>query len=193
MVSRFEGLRKIPSGPAARMLAAANARLVERTGLPASADVAQTLSVLDQKAADMDILRLLSVALPPRERVWWACLAARDTLAPDAGAPPTLTTAEAWVRKPGDETKAAARQALEAADPDDDLTLCATAAVFADGTLGAGDLARLPSPPGASEAASFGMNVLCIARRAGDFRTETARLIDRGLDIARGGNGRGQP
>lgn len=190
MNKRFRRLVKIPDEPAARLLAAANARIIEKTGLPASAGVGEVLEVLDERNAHIDILRLLSVALPPRERVWWACLGARDLL--DGGEPPPLTllSAEAWVRKPGDETKAAARQALDVAPPHDDLSLCATAAVFADGTMGAGDLSKLPAPPGASEAAVFAMNIMCIARLAKQFETEADRLIDRALDIAQGGNGR---
>lgn len=191
MTSRVQDLKKIPREPAARLLAKANARLNVRPSLPATAGVEDLLEALEQADAPMDMLRLMSVALPPRERVWWACLAGRDLLGADpASLPATLVAAEAWVRKPGDETKAAARQALDAADPDDDLALCATAAVFADGTMGSGDLAALPAPPGASEAAAFGMNVMAIGRGGSDFALEVGRLLDRALDIARGGNGR---
>ena len=190
---RFIRMVKIPNEPAARLLAAANARIVEKTGLPAIAGVAEVLEALDERDAHIDILRLLSVALPPRERVWWACLSARDILSTGEGAVPlTLTAAEAWVRNPGDETKAAVRQALDAAPVHDDLSLCATAAVFADGTMGAGDLAKLPAPPGASEAAVFAMNIMCIARCAKQFEIEAERLIDRAVDIAQGGNGKGR-
>jgi hypothetical protein len=191
MSSRLADLRKIPPEPAARLLAKANARLTCRPALPATAGTEEMLRALEEAEAWVDMLRLLSVSLPPRERVWWSCLAARDLLGPDpATLPATLLAAEAWVRRPGDETKAAARLAIDTADPDDTVSLCATAAVFADGTLGAGDLAALPAPPGASEAAAFGMNILAIGRGGGDFAGEVNRLVDRGLDIARGGTGR---
>ena len=191
METRFADLKKVSKEPAARMLALANARLETRLGMPASAGVGVVLAGLAKAGAPVDMLRLLSVALPPRERTWWACLAARDILGPDPeNLPPTLSAAEAWVRKPGEDTRLAVRKALDLAEADDDTSLCATAAVFGDGTLGPGDMAQHPAPPGASEAAAFGMNMITIGETEGDFFAEADRLIDRGLDIARGGTGR---
>ncbi|OZA10157.1 MAG: hypothetical protein B7Y02_11245, partial [Rhodobacterales bacterium 17-64-5] len=90
MSERFSGLTKLIRQPAARLLAHANAELDTELTSPASASVEVVLAELDQKGAVIDMLRLLSVALPPRERVWWACLAARDSLAPGAKVPPPL-------------------------------------------------------------------------------------------------------
>ncbi len=196
MGERFDNLRKIPKEPAARLLALANARLTTPVRTPASADVATVLAALEAAGAAeaaVDMLRLLSAALPPRERVWWACLAGRDLTGPDAKPPATLAAAEAWVFKPTEENRAAARAALDTADPDDAASLCAVAAVFADGTMGPGDLAAHPAPPGASQAAAFGMNLRAIGTGGDDFAAEAGRLIDRALDIARGGNGRIAP
>lgn len=191
MEARFADLKKVPKEPAARLLAMANARL--RTPLKArpAAPVSEVLAELEAAEAWIDMLRLLSVALPARERTWWACLAARDLLPPDVQRlPPPLAAAEAWVFKPGDETRAAARAALESAEADDDTTLCATTVVFCDGTLGPGDLAQHAAPPGAAQAAAFGMNLMSLGKAGTDLGAEANRLIDRALDIARGGNGR---
>lgn len=190
MSPRFADLKKVAKEPAARMLALANTKLKTKSKGPASAGVSDLLTELAAANAYIDMLRLLSVALPPRERTWWACLAGRDVLGPVPDKiPPTLTAAENWVRKPSDQARIALRAALETVDVDDDTALCATAAVFADGTLGPGDLSHHPAPPGAAQAAVFGMNLMAIGKGGGDFSAEANRLIDRGLDIARGGNG----
>ena len=191
MSERFADLRKIPRQPAARLLALANARLQSRLKSPASASVAEVLTELEATEALVDMLRLLSVALPGRERAWWACLAARDLLGPlPEKVPPTLTAAENWVRQPGEPTRVALRAALDTLESDDDVSLCATSALFADGTLGPGELSHHPAPPGASETAAFGINVMALGTRSRDFTAEATRLIDRALNIARGGNGR---
>lgn len=190
MTTRFADLKKIPREPAARLLAKANARLQTRLRAPAAAPIETVLAELEAASAWVDIIRLLSAALPPRERVWWACLAARDLIGAEAKPTPTLAAAEAWVFKPTEENRVALRAALDGADVYDDCTLCATAALFADGTLGPGEHAHHPAPPGAAEAAAFGMNLLALGHAKGPFPAEANALIDRALDIARGGNGR---
>jgi hypothetical protein len=58
--------------------------------------------------------------------------------------------------------------------------------------LGTGDLAEHAAPPGAAEAAAFGMNLLALKAADDGYVAAANRLIDRALDIARGGNGRVQ-
>ncbi|MBE3639602.1 hypothetical protein ICN82_15485 [Mangrovicoccus sp. HB182678] len=192
MTGRFDELTKIPAEPAMRLLAGANARLAVRLPLPATAGVGQVLDGLAAAGGYVDMLRLLSVALPGRERVWWACLAGRDLCA-GAEPPRTLAAAEAWVFRPGEETLAAVAQALEAAPPEDDLSLCALAALYADGRLGGGHLAEMAAPPGGAAAAAFGVNVMALECHGPDLAAAADVLIDRAADIARGGSGRGVP
>ncbi|TMM54135.1 DUF6931 family protein [Sulfitobacter sabulilitoris] len=188
MTQRFDDLRKVPDQPAVRLLALANAKLMATLGTPASASVSEVMTALDAQGAYVDMLRLMSVALPPRERTWWACLAARDLIGPVDKLPRPLELSEDWVRKPSDATRAAARDAIDLADMDDDTVLCATSVIFCDDTLGPGDLAQYAAPPGAASAAVFAMNVTALD--LGDDVAQTAAvLIDRALDIARGGNG----
>jgi hypothetical protein len=187
---RFADLTKLPRQPAARLLALANAKLKTPLDAPASAPVEAVLAELEAKGALIDMLRMLSVALPARERVWWACLAARDTLPEGAPVPPPLKAAEAWVFKPTDENRAAAQVALEFAEVEDETVHCARAVQFADGKLGAGDLAEHQGPPGASETCAFAMNVIALGTRGEGFQAFGAHLVDRALDIARGGSGR---
>jgi hypothetical protein len=187
MTDRFEGLKKIPAQPAARLLAVANAKLQTPLESPASAPVGTVLAELSDKDALPDMIRLLSVALPPREAVWWACIAARDLTGDEVT--PCLRAAEAWVFGPTDERRRAVQMALEAAEMDDDTTLVATAALYAPGDLGPGEMSEHPAPPGAVSSCAFGQNLMTLGA-AEDPVLQMHWLIDRALDIARGGNGK---
>jgi hypothetical protein len=135
------------------------------------------------------MLRVMGAALPPRERAWWACLAARDLVPEGQDAPPSLALAEAWVRKPSDDLRAKLQQAAETADMFDESTYCGMCVIYFDDTLGPGDLSKMPAPLGAAQAAAFGMNIKALGQ--GDSIPATADvLIDRAVDIARGGNGK---
>jgi len=190
MNNRFLNLTKIPQQPAARLLSMANAELETELSSPASAAVETVLEELEQKGALIDMLRLLSVALPARERVWWSCLAARDTLPEGSKLPPPLAAAEAWVFKPTEENRAVAHHAVQHASMKDDTKHCAVAVQFHDGTLGPGDLSQHAAPPGGSEVSAFAMNVVAIGRSGKTLEVAAGLLIDRALDIARGGSGR---
>lgn len=191
MDSRFENLTKIPAEPAAKSLAEANARLETKLESPASASLAAVLEELEGKAAHLDILRLMSVVLPPRERVWWACLAARDIVGEgDGNATPSLRASEAWVFRPTDENRMDAVTSMDVAPPEDDTINCALGVMYADGTLGPGALGEHPAPPGAASVAAFAMNVEALGTRMAVFDDYIQVLIDRALDIGRGGDGR---
>jgi len=168
MSERFSDLKKVPKEPAMRILALANMKLNTRLGTPANAPVPDVLAFLDEQPdkieAVLDMLRLLASSLPQ--------------------------AAEAWVRKPSDETRTIVREKLEVAEPDDPTSLASVTAVFCDGKLGAGDLAQYDAPVGASQGAAFGMNVTALAVAEDGFLEGAQHLIDRALDLARGGNGK---
>jgi hypothetical protein len=184
----FEDLRKIPPQPAARLLAVAGARLSTRLRAPASAPVSAVLEELAEKEALFDMLHLMAVALPGREAVWWACLAARD-LVPQGQTTPSLSAAEAWVFKPDDANRAAAQRAMDGAELDDETVYCALAAVYADGRMGTGELASQPAPPAAVPAAVLTMNIKAMDWVGNGTIAHGWVLLARALDIARGGNG----
>jgi hypothetical protein len=191
MSKRFENLKKIPPEPAAKLLAQANTKLTTKLSAPASAPVAAVLTELEEKAAKIDMLRLLAVALPPREATWWACLAARDLIGEDAKVvPPPLAAAEKWVFKPNEENRTAAKHAFEGAEQDDDTVYCAMAALYADGTLGPGSMNNTPAAPNAVPAAVLAMNMIATRANADRMQLFLDMLIDRALNIARGGNGK---
>lgn len=191
---RFKELSKLPDEPAAKILTRSNAVLQTPLDAPASASVAEVLSELDAKGALIDMLQLLAHALPPRQATWWACLSARDIFPEDAG---TLTlslrAAEDWVFQPSDETRARARAAFDAAPNEDDTVLCAMAATLADGTLGPGELEDYEAPPGAVGGAAFGIALTSLFHDEDQVEVRGPLLLERALDIARGGNGRVAP
>ncbi len=183
-----EDLRKIPAQPAARLLAGAGGKLSTRLRAPASAPVSVVMQELAEKDALFDMLYLMAVALPGREAVWWACLAARD-LVPQGQTTPSLAAAEAWVFKPDDTNRGAAQRAMDGADTDDETVYCALAAVYADGRMGTGELANQPAPPAAVPAAVLTMNIKAMDWVGQGAITHGWVLLARALDIARGGNG----
>ena len=189
MSKRFDDLKKVPKQPALRLLAMANTKLSVKLDLPANASVSEVMAALSKKGKFVDMLRLMGAALPPRERAWWACLAARDLIPEGEDVPPSLALSEAWVRKPNDELREKLQQASETADMDDETVMCGMCVIFFDDTLGPGERSKMPGPVGVTQASAFGMNVKALGQ--GDSIPETADvLIDRALDIARGGNGK---
>jgi hypothetical protein len=187
MSDRFAGLKKVPNEPAARILATKTTKLDTWLDAPASASVEVVLAELAEKKAWVDLLRLLSAALPDREAVWWACLAARDITG--EAATPCLKASEAWVFKPTEANREKVQLALDVADMDDDTVLVATAALYAPGDMGPGDMAEHPAPPVAVSACAFAMNMTTLGV-VEDPLLHLQWLIDRGVDIARGGNGK---
>jgi hypothetical protein len=190
MSDRFDNLVKLPKEPAARLLAVANARLGIKVEAPAASPVPVVLRELDGKKAVVDMLRLLAVALPARERVWWACLAARDLVAAGKVESPAIVEAtEAWVFEPTEERLAAVRELVEHADPDDETALAGTAALYANGKLGPGELAQFDAPPGGSETHALVMVAASLTHDPLRAVEMGELLIERALDIARGGQG----
>lgn len=191
MTERFKDMVKVPKEPAAKLLSLTNTRLETPIAAPVAAMADQVLAELEEKGALIDMLRLMSIILPPRERVWWACLAARDYIGPKSDKDPkSLTTSEAWVFDPSEENRELARVSMDDAYLDDETVNCAQSVLYSDGTLGPADLAQHPAPAGASETCAFVMNVVALDKNSDRFQEYGQMLIDRGVDIARGGNGR---
>ncbi|MCH2164940.1 MAG: hypothetical protein MK098_09850 [Marinovum sp.] len=191
MTKRFANLTKIPEQPASRLLAAGNAKLREKINAPASASVEVVLTELESKEAWIDMVRLMSVALPPRECVWWACLAGRQILGAK-GQSVCLDAAEAWVFDPSDANRIRVQEVLENEASGDLTAPAATAALYAPGNLGPGNLAEHPAPPGIVGACGFGINLRTL-KVVDDLDVQFHLIIDRALDIARGGNGQVKP
>ncbi|MEM9145015.1 MAG: hypothetical protein AAGC57_02380 [Pseudomonadota bacterium] len=196
-LGRFADLKKFTTESAHAMMVRERIQLKTPIAAPETASVPVVLAELESgKAKDhvLDILHLMAHGLPKREATWWACLAGRDLYPKEQSVDPlTLSTAEAWVYKPSDKTRSDARTAMENAMPGDKTKLCALAATFAPGTLGPGDLEDYEAPPGAVGAAVFGMVLRSLYLDPVRIGPKGEMLIERGLDIARGGNGRVEP
>ncbi|MEP5729426.1 MAG: hypothetical protein ABJL67_08615 [Sulfitobacter sp.] len=191
MSERFKNMVKVPNEPAAKLLSLTNTRLKTPITAPVAALPEEVLTELDGKGAMLDVLRLMSIVLPARERVWWACLAARDYLEKIASDPPkSLTTSEEWVFKPTEENRERARVSMDDAYMDDETVNCALSVLYSDGTLGPADLAQYPAPAGAAETSAFIMNIVALDKNSDRFEEYGQILIDRAVNIARGGNGR---
>ena len=190
MSERFANLHKVPQQPASRLLAMSNIKLKTKLTSPANAPVSVVLAELEAAGETVDMARLLSAALPPREATWWACLAARDAIeATGEEKPLCLKVAEAWVFDPTPDNRAKIVTALDDGDPDDPAALAATAAMYAPGNLGDDDdMKDVPAPIGVVANCAFGMNVKTLDLDD-DPLGRLDFLIDRAIDIARGGHG----
>jgi len=131
MNKKFKDLEKFSKDPVAKLLSRANVILKTPLKAPPTAPAAVVLAELEEKGALVDLLRLLAILLPPRERVWWACMAARDYVGPRSDKdPPSLTASEAWVFNPSDENRDAARNSMDHAYVDGDTVNCALADAY---------------------------------------------------------------
>src|SRR5208283_2522813 len=76
------------------------------------------VKLLVEKRLYPDAVRFLAHALPKREAVWWAWVAARRAAGPDP--PPkikaSLQATEKWISDPNEERRRAAMAAAQAAD-----------------------------------------------------------------------------
>ncbi|MCK0149288.1 hypothetical protein MWU54_04585 [Marivita sp. S6314] len=191
-MERFSNLTKVPNEPAAKLMALANMKLQTQLEAPASAPIDAVLSELANRDAGLDLLRVMAAILPARERIWWSCLAARDIVGTEPeNETKCLKAAETWVFRPTDEHREDAIMSLEQADPDDLTVHCAMGVMYCDGKLGLGDLAQMDAPPGAGQIVAFAMNVEALAHNKDIWDAHLDVLVDRALDIARGGSGKG--
>ena len=189
MSDRFNGLKKIPEQPAARLLAHGNAKIETELKSPVSASVPMVLTELEKAKAYVDMVRVLSVSLPARECVWWACIAGKDIVEAGKSKSTCLPAAEAWVFEPTEENRARLQTVLENETADDPAALAATAAFYAPGTMGLGEMEEHPAPPGIVSACAFGINLQTL-KLGPDPDSRFQLIIDRALDIARGGRGK---
>ncbi|MQX35941.1 DUF6931 family protein [Roseospira navarrensis] len=152
----------------------------------------------------VEAVRLLAFALPKREAVWWACLAARHAMglvaglaAPadvPAGSSDCLEAAEAWVYKPVEERRIACYRAAQGVRADSPAALAALAAAWSGGTLVPPEVtAEVQAvPPEESLTASVVGHAVVLSAVMRDPVTAPERYrryLAQGRDIARGGTG----
>lgn len=140
-----------------------------------------------------DAIRLLAFALPKREAVWWACQCVRDCLPNDA--PPKLLdavkAAEAWVYKPTEENRWAAKEPGERAGYDKAAAWPALGAFWSGGSMVPAHLPAMAPGPTFTGMAVSGAVLLSAAQREPEKIMERYRqFIGYGVDIASGGTGK---
>ncbi|MEL6264898.1 MAG: hypothetical protein AAFR52_04485 [Pseudomonadota bacterium] len=190
---RFAGLKKLLPLTAAALMA--RDKIALQTGAVAEGEesVPALLSRLEGKMAEIDRLRLMAHALPAREATWLACLAARDLLGeiPADRTPAPLAAAEAWVFKPTEENREHARAVGETAAASDPTAQCTVPVLFCDGRLGADEkMQKFEAPSAAGPLCVFALVVKAVTKDPATAEACATRLLDRALDIARGGSGR---
>jgi len=128
-----------------------------RDALGAVADVSALVRALLGLGRPAEALRVTACALPPREGIWWAWVAARHgTQAAEArraqAAPAAhvaaLTATERWVLQPTDAHRRAAWDAAQAAGLDTTAGCVAGAVFFTGGRVTPPDGPNVPAPPG---------------------------------------------
>jgi hypothetical protein len=146
-------------------------------------------------AADLgrDAVSLMAYALPKREAVWWACLAARSITGADA--PPAvvaaLEAAEAWVYEPTEERRRTAMERAQATDFDQPGAWAAVAAFWSGGSMAPPGLPEVPPPDHLTGLAVDGAVALAAVVKEPERAPEhLRRFLRQAIDIANGGSGR---
>lgn len=150
------------------------------------------LALLVQNSYIGDAVRFLAFALPKREAVWWACVTARsDQTQSTEAQEECLERAVAWVYEPTDAKRRICMEAAEDAQFEGAAAYAALAAFWSGGSLAPENMPEvLPDPSLA--AIGVGASVL-LAITDGDPKRLEERFeaaMQRGIDIANGGNGR---
>ncbi|ALG72171.1 hypothetical protein VY88_01845 [Azospirillum thiophilum] len=158
-----------------------------------NAPTAAFLKALIDAELYVDAIRLLGMALPRREAVWWGCLAARGALPPepapaDAAA---LAAAEAWVYRPTEENRRATFAPAEAMNFETACAYAAMAAFWSGGSLAPPEAAVVVPPgdglTGTACAAAVLIAAAAVPKEA--VARQRAALVQ-ALDIANGGSGK---
>jgi hypothetical protein len=153
----------------------------------------QFLALLMEKNLLQDGVQFMAHTLPPREAIWWACLAARGGLGdePTEEDQAALKLAEQWVFKPTEEHRRITLAAAEAAEFNTAAGWAAAATFWSGGNIAPeGSLTFEPPKHQYSKAAA---GAVMLAALQGDQTRIEARyraLLDQAIDIAQGGSGK---
>jgi len=155
--------------------------------------VADFLSALMAAELMTDAVGVMARALPKREAVWWACLAARTLV--DAQTPPAVVAAieaaEAWVYRPSEETRRAAMDRAQATKFDHPGVWAAVGAFWSGGSMAPPNLPAVPPAEHLTSIAVAGaVNLSAVMRQPEHAKEKLAGFLGQAIDIANGGNGR---
>lgn len=150
------------------------------------------LDRLIEKEQWVDAIRLLAFALPTREAVWWAAQCVRAHLPPDAPGKvlDALKSAEAWVYKPTEENRWAAKEAGEKVGYDKPSCWVTMGAFWSGGSMVPAHLPKMEPMPAFAPGAVAGAILMAGARDPNQVMANYKLALEDGLDIANGGTGK---
>ncbi len=139
-----------------------------------------------------EAIQFLAMALPKREAVWWACISARkaqlNQMDEKRGA--AVKAAEAWVVEPSEENRRKSMAAAEATEFQNSAGWAAVGAFWSGGSMAPPAAPEVPPAPELTGRAVGGAVLLAVAESGPDNAEEKYRfLLEKGLDIAKGGKG----
>ena len=161
------------------------------------ATAAEGILKLEAAGLRNEAARLAAHTLPKREAVWWGCMCARAV--PDPALLPVdadaLLAAEAWVRKPTEETlRRAAMEAAQRTAFRSPEAWAAVGAFWSSGSMAPAGQPAVPPPDHLTGVAVSGGVVLAAVRlRPEKAQDRLARFLSAARDIAAGGAGRIAP
>lgn len=139
-----------------------------------------------------DAVTMLAHALPKREAVWWACLAAKYSL--DSGADDqlmALQAAERWVREPNDNNRGIAKKFGEKRRKKHAADWAATAASWCTGNMIDDDSVHVPPPDFLyAHAVAACISMAALAAGADQMPQTYQMFLRQGFDLATGGSGK---
>ncbi len=147
-----------------------------------------------EKQFYLDVIKFIAHALPKRESVWWACLAAKyqfDSIVDDKEEfLSTLDAADLWVRKPTESNRRLAEKWSIKTEQKHSASWAATAAFWSTGSMTKEDEPAVPPQPYLFAHAVAGAVAISGALTDPGKSEEGFKcLIAMGLDLASGGNG----
>lgn len=172
---------------------------------PGAADPGLVVQALLDADLAPAALRVVAVALPPREGVWWAWVAARHAVGvqqqraaqpgtPDAPAPPpppavafdTLAAVERWIAQPTDEHRRAAWALAEKAGMDSPAGAAAAAAFMTNGSLTPLGGPFVPAPAGLHTTLAFAaVLAAAVATDPAHLKDIAAAFVAQGLEVVK--------
>lgn len=158
-----------------------------------NAPTAVFLKALIDAELHADAIRLLAIALPRREAVWWGCLSARGALQaePAPADVAALEAAEAWVYRPTEENRRACFAPAEAMNFETACAYAAMAAFWSGGSLAPPDAAVVVPPgDGLTGTAAAAAVLLATAAVPKEIKARHRAALAQALDIANGGSGK---
>ena len=153
----------------------------------AASSPAAFVALLAREGDPADAVEFLARWLPPRQRIWWGCLALWHVYRPEppAAVDTTLAALVHWVEEPSDENRRAARTAGDVLGPRHPVGALALAAFWSEGSMSLPELPEVLPPPGlSSQALASTLNLAVNSQPLDRSRDLYQHFVKLGLDVA---------